>query len=96
MAHRHDVQAFNKGGRALSYGNKDVVAESKQGNLKGVSATAATGPGANIKKKDGGKVIGKAAGGRLDKRARGGVVKKNVGGAVSKSPFSSAHPSKGG
>lgn len=74
MANRH------KGGRKLSYGNKDVVNEYNQGNAPGVSATAAKG---NIKKADGGKVIGKAAGGRLD-RKRGG----RAGGGSS--PFSSA------
>ena len=85
MANRHKVQAFAKGGKALSYGNKDVVEAAMKGG---------TNPGIKpIQKKDGGKVPeARATGGRLDKRARGGAIGKFARGG---SPFSAASKVKG-
>lgn len=80
MAHRHDVQAKARGGRAVYSGkgsNVEHEAEEK-GAKRG---------GRQLKK--GGRVPGFAKGGRLAKYARGGAA-----GGSDKHPFSSAGASK--
>jgi len=82
--------------KAVAFGNPKVIKEAgmkKKGGpvtkAEGGEAVVAKAEGgeatAGKKRKEGGRVPGKASGGRLDKRARGGGVGSD------KSPFSSAH-----
>lgn len=77
MANRHAIQARARGGKA-TYEEQSRKVEKEAGLKTGGAA----------KRKEGGKVVGRASGGRLDKRARGGGV------GADKNPFSSAKRGK--